>query len=348
MGSCPASGDLGRPRGALFVIAALVLCTSAGASAAGPVLGVRGTQFTLDGAHFEFTGVSFFNAIYNSEFHQSEKNRREWLRKFRRYGINVLRVWAQWDNRRGFVDACPDCTLYEADGGLRPAPLARLKQLLDSAAAEGMAVQLTLFTRESWLDGIRLSDAAMERAAADLARELTPWRNLAFQVWNEFSHHTAAIARAIKSADPQRLVTSSPGVAGVLAGPAEETALMDYLTPHTSRQNAGQPWEVAPAEIRYLIVRYGKPVVDDEPARNGTAQFGGPRGETRPEDHILQIQRVREAGGYVIYHHDMFQTGRGSAAVPPSGIPDPEFSPYHRRVFEFLALGGRYIRRQTP
>ena len=312
------------------------------------MLGIRGTQFTLDGAHFEFTGVSFFNAIYNPEFHQSDEIRRAWLRKFRRYGVNVLRVWAQWDNRRGFVDTCPDCTLYEAGGALRAAPLSRLKQLLDSCAAEGMVVQLTLFTRESWLDEIRLSDADMERAAATLAVELKPWRNAAFQVWNEFSHHTAAIARAIKSADPQRLVTSSPGVAGVLAGPAEETALMDYLTPHTSRQNAGPPWEIAPAEIRYLIARYGKPVVDDEPARNGTAQFGGPRGETHPEDHILQIQRVREAGGYVIYHHDMFQTGRGSPAVPPSGIPDPEFSPYHRRVFEFLALGSRYIRRQAP
>lgn len=314
-------------------------------SAQGPVLGIQGSRFTLDGEPFEFTGVSFFNAIYNGEFHHSEEARRQWLRRFRRYGINVLRVWAQWDNRRGFVDACPECSLFAPDGALRPAPLARLKALLASAAAEGMVIELTLFTRESWLDGIRLPDEAMERAAAELARELKPWRNLAFQVWNEFSHHTAAIVRAIKAADPARLVTSSPGVAGVLTAGAEETALMDYLTPHTSRQNAGPPWEIAPAEIRYLLARYGKPVVDDEPARNGTPRFGGPRGETFPEDHIVQIQRVREAGGYVIYHHDMFQTGRGSAAVPPSGIPDPEFSPYHRRVFEFLARGGRYVRR---
>ena len=323
----------------------VVLASALAGSDAGPVLGIRGTEFTLDGAHFEFTGVSFFNAIYNAEFNRSEQLRREWLRKFRRYGINVLRVWAQWDNRRGFVDACPECTLFASDGTLRGKPLATLKEILSSAAAEGMMIELTLFTRESWMENIRLSDDAMERAAAGLAHELKPWRNAAFQVWNEFSHHTAAIARAIKSADPQRLVTSSPGVAGVLTAGAEETALMDYLTPHTSRQNAGAPWLIAPAEIRYLIARYGKPVVDDEPARNGTAQFGGPRGETFPEDHMVQIQRVREAGGYVIYHHDMFQTGRGSAAVPPSGIPDPEFSPYHRRVFEFLARGPRYGRR---
>ena len=51
---------------------------------------------------------------------------------------------------------------------------------------------------------------------------------------------------------------------------------------------------------------------------------------------------VWQEGGYVTYHHDMFQTGAGTPAVPPSGIPDPEFSPYHRQVFEFLARRTRY------
>lgn len=332
---------------AALILLVLLALRAPAAEQQGAVLGVEGTEFRLDGKPFEFTGVSFFNAIYNAEFNRREEARRAWLRKFRRYGVNVLRVWAQWDNRRGFVDACAECTLFDGSGALRPKPLSVLKEILSSAAAEGMVIELTLFTRESWLDNIRLSDAAMERAAAELARELKPWRNVAFQVWNEFSHHTVPVVKAIKAADPARLVTSSPGVAGVLTAGAEETALMDYLTPHTSRQSAGAPWRIAPAEIAYLIARYGKPVVDDEPARNGTAQFGGPRGETFPEDHIVQIQRVREAGGYVIYHHDMFQTGRGSAAVPPTGIPDPEFSAYHRRVFEFLARGGRYSSRQS-
>jgi hypothetical protein len=38
----------------------------------------------------------------------------------------------------------------------------------------------------------------------------------------------------------------------------------------------------------------------------------------------------------------MFQTGYGSKSVPPHGIPDPEWSPYHRAVFEFLAQRKRY------
>ncbi|MBM3890814.1 MAG: hypothetical protein FJ388_17020 [Verrucomicrobia bacterium] len=43
-----------------------------------------------------------------------------------------------------------------------------------------------------------------------------------------------------------------------------------------------------------------------------------------------------------LYHHDMFQTGYGSPAVPPSGVPDPEFNPYHRQVLEFIAQRPRY------
>ncbi|HYO79757.1 MAG TPA: hypothetical protein VES20_00020 [Bryobacteraceae bacterium] len=40
----------------------------------------------------------------------------------------------------------------------------------------------------------------------------------------------------------------------------------------------------------------------------------------------------------------MFQMGKGHPTVPPTGIPDPEFNPYHRQVLEFLALRDRYMR----
>lgn len=72
----------------------------------------------------------------------------------------------------------------------------------------------------------------------------------------------------------------------------EENRLLDYLSPHTSRQDMGTTWEVAPREIAGLIARFHKPVVDDEPARNGTGRFGGPRSQTYPTDHILHIWEV--------------------------------------------------------
>ena len=83
--------------------------------------------------------------------------------------------------------------------------------------------------------------------------------------------------------------------------------------------------------------------MDDEPARNGTSNFGGPKQPTSPYDQIAQILNVWEVGGYVVYHHDMFQLGYGTPSTPPSGIPDPEFSSYHKVVFELLSKRERYI-----
>ncbi len=305
-------------------------------------LTVSGTRFALDGEPFPFTGVSFFNAIYNPAFNKDSTTRREWLHRFQQYGINVLRVMVQWDSKRGFVDAGPEKTLYHADGRLRDEHLATLKAILRDADAERMVIQLCLFSHGSWREGTRLSPEAAGRAVESLTQELQPWRNLAFQIWNE--HHDEQVlplVKLIKAQDPKRLVTSSPGFSGVL-GPELLNQALDYLTPHTSRQNKGRTWDLAPREIAKLLAEFSKPVVDDEPARNGTANFGGPKEVTSPYDHITQIHQVWQVGGHVVYHHDMFQTGYGTSAVPPSGIPDPEFSPYHKQVFEFLSLRERY------
>lgn len=328
----------------VLALSALLLGDALGSAGADEhhELGISGTRFLLDGKPFPYTGISFFNAIYNPAFNRSSEERVRWLRKFKSYGINVLRVWAQWDNRRGFVDAAPEHTLYFPDGCLRAENVATLKAILADCDREGMVVELTLFSHESLQNNIRLGPAESDRAVTALAKELSPFRNLTFQVWNEHSERVLELVRALRAADPKRLVTNSPGFAGDLGDPAQNEAL-DYLTPHTSRQGSGRHWELAPQQIASLLKQYHKPVVDDEPARNGTPMFGGPKEATSPFDQIVQIYQVWQAGGYVTYHHDMFQTGYGTPAVPPSGIPDPEFSPYHRKVLEFIALRERYM-----
>jgi hypothetical protein len=178
-------------------------------------LTTEGTRFVRDGKQFEYAGLSFFNAIYNPAFNGTQEARLAWLRKFREYGINVLRVWCQWDNKRGFVDSCPACTLYREDGSLRAERVAVLKEILRDAERSGVVIELVLFSQESWREGIRLSEASMERAVRELAAEMRPHRNLTIQIWNEFTQHTVALAKIVKQADPTRLVTSSPGFAGV-------------------------------------------------------------------------------------------------------------------------------------
>lgn len=328
----------------LFLVLSLTVAVRAAETSAAPaprhVLSVQGTRFLMDGKPFPFTGISFFNAVYNPAFNRSSAVRRQWLEKFQYYKINVIRIWCQWDGRPQYVDAGPSSTMYEADGSLREKPLQTLKEILDDTNALGMGVELTLFAHESWLAGIRLSPEAADRAVAEITRALQPYRHVTFQVWNEFSDRVVDHVKTIHSIDPQRLVTNAPGAAGDL-GDMEQDTIVDYLTPHTTRHR-GPHWRLVPEEIAYLLVRYQKPVVDDEPARNGTPNYGGPKEKTYPYDQIVQIYQVWRAGGYVNYHHDMFQTGYGSPEVPPGGIPDPTFNPYHRQVLEFIALRDRY------
>ena len=303
-------------------------------------IAVAGTRFTLDEKPFPYTGLSFFNAIYNPTFNASSKVRQKWLNKFQGYGINVLRVWCQWDNKRGFVDASPTNTLFETKGTLRPTHLATLKAILSDADQLGMSVEVVIFAQESYLEKIRLAPLSDERAVAALTRELLPFRNATFQIWNEHSDaRVLPLLKMIKAIDPQRLVSNSPGYGGDLGSDAENAAL-DYLTPHTTR--SGRYWETAPQELAALRETFRQPVVDDEPARTGISRNGGPEAATSPFDHIVQILNVRRVGAYPTYHHDMFQTGYGTPAIPPSGIPDPEFNPYHRTVFDFLASRDRF------
>jgi hypothetical protein len=303
-------------------------------------LSVRGTRIYWDDRPFYYQGLSFFNALYNPPFNQDDETRRHWLAYYRSWGITALRVWGDWRTTNGWIDEGPDCSLwvypgqerrnvlYEPEGALNQPAVERLKRLLTIADELKMVIELALFThyrvypvstRTGWLERI--------------VPELTPWRNCIFQVWNEYDDHTLQHVEEIKGIDPQRLVTNSPGGAGVLGSDVENRTL-DLLTPHTTRHDADF-WEVAPAEVEQLIARYGKPAIDDEPARTGIRDFGG-RPDSRTEQHLIHIDRVRACGGYHNYHHDMFQSNYGHPATPPLGIPDAEFSDFHRPIFEHL------------
>lgn len=304
-------------------------------------LSVNGTRFEMNGKPFEFTGLSFFNAIFNQEFNSDRELRLKYLHKFREYGINVLRVWCQWDNSRGFIDGGEGRTMYKTDGSLNQNWLGNLKGILSDADSSGCVIELVLFSRESWNENIRLEDIASQNAVSSITSALKPYRNLIFQIWNEFNYRTLDYLKTIKSIDQDRIVTNSPGYAGSL-GSIEENRMLDYLSPHTTRDDS-KHWEIAAKEIGYLLEKYNKPVVDDEPARKGTSQFGGPKTPVVPTDHLIHIYNVWKSGGYVTYHHDMFQTGYGSESVPPDGIPIPGFSEYHDMVFEFLKNKERYL-----
>jgi hypothetical protein len=304
----------------------------------GHVLTVDGTRLLLDGTHYCLQGLSFFNALYNQPFNE---DRGTWLDTFLATGVNMLRVWCQWDfdlSKRPFVDSSPEATLFTKEGGLKPDVWERLEALLKEADQRGMVVEVTAFAKEK--DGMQpidfLSDGMRELASA-----LVPHRHVILQVWNENTRADRELFDIAKKVDPDRIVTSSTGYASNL-GSDEQNTMYDLLTPHTARSDSERYWEVAPRQIKQLMDQFHKPVIDDEPARCGLKEHGGIPGGTRVEDHIAQIKAVRAIGAYHVYHHDMFQRPRGNPATPPSGIPEPGFSAFHAKVFAWLKENCRW------
>ena len=300
-------------------------------------LTIDGTRLLLDGKPFYYQGVSFFNAIYNPTLHASDDARQHWLRVFKENGVNALRVWCQWDFSppRTFVDVASDTTMYTDSGDIVDAHFARLAAIITTADALDMVVEVVAFSHEKIPGEENLPIPQQEIAIANLTERLKPYRNIILQIWNEDSTNVIRHYEIAKSVDADRIVTNSPGFANNLGDDAQNR-LLDLLTPHTVRRKAANYWEVAPQQIAQLLETYRKPVIDDEPARTGIVQFGGIPGGTKPEQHIAQIAKVREIGGYHVYHHDMFQRSYGAPTTPPNGIPHPDFSPYHRQVFNYL------------
>ncbi|MBN1248270.1 MAG: hypothetical protein JXC32_11470 [Anaerolineae bacterium] len=301
------------------------------------VLSVDGTRLLLDSRPFYFQGLSFFNALYNPTFQATPGARQAWLQIFRENGISALRVWCQWDFSppRTFVDVGPDTTMYTPQGEIIDAHFDRLAGLLLDADKLAMVIEVVAFSHEKIPGEENLPVPQQERAIAALTQRLRPYRNVLLQIWNEDATNVLRHAEIVKAEDPDRVVTNSPGFAGNL-GDAAQNRMLDVLTPHTVRGRAERFWEVAPQQIADLLATYEKPVIDDEPARTGIVQFGGIAGGTRSEYHIAQIEAVRSVGGYHTYHHDMFQRSYGAPSTPPTGIPEPNFCPFHRTVFDYL------------
>jgi len=82
-----------RIRLLVVMVGALVLAVALPAKAQSKhEITISGIKFLLNGEPFPYTGISFFNANYNKTFNESSAVRRQWMRRFQHYGINVLRL----------------------------------------------------------------------------------------------------------------------------------------------------------------------------------------------------------------------------------------------------------------
>jgi hypothetical protein len=139
-------------RGFGFVALVTILALSGGVprTAAPPALASANGAFTVDGRPRFLLLVSYFDALRASDATLAADF--AWLRRHGLDGVRIFPNWWRCAAPRRCGGHPGDDTLCAPDGQVRPARLARLRQVLAAAAEHRLVVDLS-FARETVVDG---------------------------------------------------------------------------------------------------------------------------------------------------------------------------------------------------
>jgi hypothetical protein len=313
------------------VIFLLVLLTVSTVASATTELGIKGTQFTINGKPTFLLGISFYGALGASKDFILKD-----LDDMQKYGFNWFRLWATWgafDNEVSAVDP---------QGNPREPYLGKLKWLVAECDRTGIIVDITLSRGNGVTGPVRLQGPeALRRAAETIVTSLKPNRNWYLDMGNErnirdkrfvSTEELAKLRKFIKGLDPDRLVTAS--FVGDIKRDGLKTILLDahvdFLAPHRPRhaKSAGQ---TAAQTKRYfeMMKELGRtvPVHYQEPFRRG---FTPERWQPNAEDFLADLKGALEAGaaGWCLHN--------GDQKDKPQSKPRRSFDMREARLFDQL------------
>ncbi|MBX7255056.1 MAG: glycoside hydrolase family 5 protein [Candidatus Hydrogenedentes bacterium] len=278
------------------------------ALAAGPVLGVDSSRFTLDERPAFLLGISYYGALAIEDKAIVAGD----LDEMKALGFNWVRVWVTWNAFENNVSA------VAPDGSVRRPYMDRLLRLCKLAGTRGMVVDVTV-TRGKAPD-FPSTMAEHEAVMQTLARELKPYRNVYFDVGNERNvgderhvpmSEVGRLVESIKRIDPDRLCTASQGgdISDEEFGNYLETGKVDFVAPHRGRY-AGSAAETGETTRHYLdLMKGGRivPVLYQEPFRRGYADW-----EPKADDFRTDLEQSKASGaaGWC-FHNGSVRSGKG-------------------------------------
>jgi endo-1,4-beta-mannosidase len=118
------------------------------------VLGIQGTQFTLNGKPTFLYGISYYGALGAPE----ESIRRD-LQEMKDYGANWIRVWATW------AALGQESSAVDAEGHPREQMMKKLVWLVEECDRQGMVVDVTLSRGNAITGSQRLQSPEAHRRA---------------------------------------------------------------------------------------------------------------------------------------------------------------------------------------
>ena len=293
-------------------------------------IGVRESQFTLDGRPAFLLGCSYYGGLGAGD----DTLRRD-LDGMKRYGFNWIRVWATWAAFDHDVSAVDRVT-----GAPRPQYVERLKRLVDECGRRGIVVNVTLSRGNGATGPERLQGIEPHRRAVGVILgalgdrrnwyvDLSNERNLQDKRFTSFQD-LAVLRDVVKRRDGRRLVTASH--AGEFSRRDVEEYLkivrVDFLSVHRPR-DAKSPGQTAERTKQYHDwVREVGPAVPlhyDEPFRRGFSDW-----EPTAEDFWTDLTEARTAGAAGWCFHN------GHERDGPGGQPRRSFDLREKGLFEQL------------
>jgi hypothetical protein len=313
----------------LRLVLIVVFMLIAAESTASTDLGVKGTQFTLNGKPAFLLGISYYGGLG-----ASDQTLKRDLDDMQRHGINWIRLWATW---AAFSN---DVSAVNGDGQPRDEHFKRLRSLVADCDRRGMVVDVTLSRGNGVSGPSRLAALEAHRRAVELiAKELKPYRNWYLDLSNERNiqdkrftsfEDLAELLTAVKRIDSKRLVTASQG------GDIERDELrqylldakVDFITPHRGRDaDSPKQTEAKTREYQAWMKELGRvvPVHYQEPFRRGYGDW-----QPKAEDFLADLNGAKAGGaaGWCLHNGD--QRDR------PDGEPRRSFDLSKKRLFEQL------------
>jgi hypothetical protein len=289
------------------------------------VLGIEGTQFTLNGKPAFLLGVSYYGALGAPE----DFIRRD-LDDLQDHGFNWLRVWATW----AALDH--DVSAVSANGQRREPFLSKLQWLVAECDRRGLAVDVTLTRNAERLPNLE----SHQRAVEVIVQALKLHRNWYLDLANERDVRDDRYASAaelkrlrelVRRLDPQRLVTASFGGHDLSEDDVRESLLtigLDFLSPHRPR-NAASPsqTEERTRGCLALMKKLGRiaPVHYQEPFRRGYGRW-----EPVAADFVADLRGSLAGGAAGWCFHN------GGQRTSPDSQPRRSFDLSQKRLFDQL------------
>jgi hypothetical protein len=294
----------------------------------GTVLGIKGTQFTINNSPTFLYGISYYGGLGASEEFILKD-----LKDIKKYRFNWIRVFANW---KGF-----GYDMSAVDGAGNPKePFSRnLKWLVEECDREGIIVDVTLSHSNLYAGTELQAIDSYRRAVETIINLLKPYHNWYLDLANEsdvredgfVSFDELKQLREIANImDPGLLVTASAGrdISKDDLREYLQTVNVDFICPHRPR-NPESIKQTEAKTIEYLgwMKDIGRvvPVNYQEPFRRGYLKW-----PPTAEDFVTDLLNAQAGGAASWCFHN------GSEGSRTDGKPRRSFDMRNKRLFEQL------------